>query len=178
MCIIVLACTTYTKRQKGWDISSSLSRSALKSYSFYLKRHLDLQIKFSSMLLQLRLHLENSAAVQNAIFPRIPLFILIQVYFGSFCILLLLKTSIAIEFMHDRFMVVYRLDKQESWRHKSRVCLSAEISLAHLNPLQFCFGTAPVRFKKELEGGIHFVVYILVVRIETQFFKVFIRWYR
>lgn len=107
VCIIVLACTLYIRKdKKGWDISSSLSRSALKSYSFYLKRHLDLQIKFSSMLLQLRLHLENSAAVQNAIFPRIPLFILIQVYFGSFWILLLLKTSIAIEFMHDRFMVV------------------------------------------------------------------------
>ena len=100
-------CMYIRKDKKGWDISSSLSRSALKSYSFYLKRHLDLQIKFSSMLLQLRLHLENSAAVQNAIFPRIPLFILIQVYFGSFCILLLLKTSIAIEFMHDRFMVVF-----------------------------------------------------------------------
>ena len=159
-------CMYIRKDKKGWDISSSLSRSALKSYSFYLKRHLDLQIKFSSMLLQLRLHLENSAAVQNAIFPRIPLFILIQVYFGSFCILLLLKTSIAIEFMHDRFMVVYR-------RHKSRVCLSAEISLAHLNPLQFCFGTAPVRFKKELEGGIHFVVYILVVRIENTILQSF-----
>ena len=67
------------------------------------------------MLLQLRLHLENSAAVQNAIFPRILLFILIQVYFGSFCILLLLlKTSIAVEFMHDRFTVVYKLYKQES----------------------------------------------------------------